>query len=346
MHRLLSLVISFPLISDISAKGLPSRYAALTNRTGAKQRRRRGTSGKLQNIQLAIFTDRSTTLITFAQDLCQRKDQGVIITKFQISLRLCSAEISRRTSLQNRPGFRNQLWWYGFRSQSWWFGFRSQLWWCGFRSHVWKVIRNLTEAMVSSVELYLNHETLGQNFAIDVGELGHSALCSLSIRWLGRSIRLSSIIVHLEIGTGLPGLPEDQQIRSYLDAFCVWQRKKRTVRWLFFVTLLDVNDLFANCMSNYIHRSLSFLKQILFQRSKVGTMPFSWQGSTCSPGVIEKPPIFKVFCFYDQCLMRARWSRKYSQCPINQIQKAKPLIAVQRKRYRSWACVCVHLSES
>ena len=54
--------------------------------------------------------------------------------------------------------------------------------WCGFRSHVWKVIRNLTEAMVSSVELYLNHETLGQNFAIDVGELGHSALCSLSIR--------------------------------------------------------------------------------------------------------------------------------------------------------------------
>ena len=109
LHCLLSLVISFLLISDISAKALTSRYAALTNGTGAKQRRRRGTSGKLQNIQLAIFTDRSTTLITFAQDLCQRKDQGVIITKFQISLRLCSAEISRRTSLQNRPGFRNQL---------------------------------------------------------------------------------------------------------------------------------------------------------------------------------------------------------------------------------------------
>ena len=294
MHRLLSLVISFPLISDISAKGLTSRYAALTNRTGAKQRRRRGTSGKLQNIQLAIFTDRSTTLITFAQDLCQRKDQGVIITKFQISLRLCSAEISRRTSLQNRPGFRNQLWWcgfrnqlwwYSFRSQSWWFGFRSQLWWCGFRSHVWKVIRNLTEAMVSSVELYLNHETLGQNFAIDVGELGHSALCSLSIRWLGRSIRLSSIIVHLEIGTGLPGLPEDQQIRSYLDAFCVWQRKKRTVSRLLFVTLLDVSDLFANCMSNYWQITI-FFKTMMVQRWKVGTMPFSWQGSTSSPGVI------------------------------------------------------------
>ena len=53
------------------------------------------------------------------------------------------------------------------------------LWWCGFRNHVWKVIRNLTEAMVSSVELYLNHETLGQNFAIDVGELGHSVQCFL-----------------------------------------------------------------------------------------------------------------------------------------------------------------------
>ena len=143
------------------------------------------------------------------------------------------------------------------------------LWWCGFRNHVWKVIRNLTEAMVSSVELYLNHETLGQNFAIDVGELGHSALCSLSIRWLGRSIRLSSIIVHLEIGTGLPGLPEDQQIRSYLDAFCVWQRKKRTVSRVFLVTLLYVNDLFAN----YIGRSLSFLKQWCFKAERLGPCP-------------------------------------------------------------------------
>ena len=54
---------------------------------------------------------------------------------------------------------------------------------CGFRNHIWKVIRNLTEAMVSSVELYLNHETLGQNFAIDVGELGHHPVqCSSSIR--------------------------------------------------------------------------------------------------------------------------------------------------------------------
>ena len=152
-------------------------------------------------------------------------------------------------------------------------GFRNQLWWCCFKSHVWKVIRNLTEAMVSSVELYLNHETLGQNFAIDVGELGHSALCSLSIRWLGRSIRLSSIIVHLEIGTGLPGLPEDQQIRSYLDAFCVWQRKKRTVSRLLFVTLLDVSDLFANCMSNYIGRSPSFLKQWWFKGERLGPCP-------------------------------------------------------------------------
>ena len=33
-----------------------------------------------------------------------------------------------------------------------------------------KVIRNLTEAMVSSVELYLNHESLGQRFAIEIGE--------------------------------------------------------------------------------------------------------------------------------------------------------------------------------
>ena len=109
LHRLLSLVISFLLISDISAKGLTSRYAALTNGTGAKQRRRRGTSGKLQNIQLAIFTDRSTATIIFAQDLCPRKDNEVTITKLQISLQLCPAEISRRTSLQNRPGFGNQL---------------------------------------------------------------------------------------------------------------------------------------------------------------------------------------------------------------------------------------------
>ena len=33
-----------------------------------------------------------------------------------------------------------------------------------------KVTRNLTEAMVSSVELYLNHESLGQSFAIEIGE--------------------------------------------------------------------------------------------------------------------------------------------------------------------------------
>ena len=32
------------------------------------------------------------------------------------------------------------------------------------------MVRNLTEAMVSSVELYLNHESLGQSFAIEIGE--------------------------------------------------------------------------------------------------------------------------------------------------------------------------------
>ena len=48
---------------------------------------------------------------------------------------------------------------------------------------------------------------------------------------------VSSSLVHLEVaGSGLRGLEEDledleedQQIRSYLDAFCLWQRKRRMV---------------------------------------------------------------------------------------------------------------------
>ena len=52
---------------------------------------------------------------------------------------------------------------------------------------------------------------------------------------------VSSSLVHLEVaGSGLrdleedleedlEDLEEDQQIRSYLDAFCLWQRKRRMV---------------------------------------------------------------------------------------------------------------------
>lgn len=83
-----------------------------------------------------------------------------------------------------------------------------------------QVIRNLTKAMVSSVELYLNDRSLGQSFAIE--------------------------IVHLEVGTGLAGLAEEQQIRSYLDAFCLWQRKKRMeIRWDHALLLTGL-DLYAS----------------------------------------------------------------------------------------------------
>jgi len=78
-----------------------------------------------------------------------------------------------------------------------------------------------TEAMVSSVELYLNHDSLDQRFAIE--------------------------IVHLEIGdSGLVGLLEDNQIRSYLDAFCLWQRKRRMeVNWDHALLLTGL-DLYAS----------------------------------------------------------------------------------------------------
>lgn len=146
----------------VRAKGLASRYAALKNGKGRRRRRRRkrANGGEVQNIQLAIFTDRS--LFNYVH---QRYPDETI-------------------------------------------------------ARIDQVIKNLTEAMVSSVELYLNHHTLGQRFAID--------------------------IVHLEVGSGLPGLAEDQQIRRYLDAFCLWQRKKRLEMSWDHALLLTGLDLYAS----------------------------------------------------------------------------------------------------
>jgi len=144
----------------VRAKGLASRYAALQDGEEVS-RRKRGSGEEVQNIQLAIFTDRS--LFNYV-----------------------------RQRYPNEPIAR-----------------------------IDQVIRNLTEAMVSSVELYLNHESLGQSFAIE--------------------------IVHLEVGgSGLVGLEEDQQIRSYLDAFCLWQRKRRMeVSWDHALLLTGL-DLYAS----------------------------------------------------------------------------------------------------
>jgi len=143
----------------VRANGLASRYAALKDGK-AGRRRKRANGGEVQNIQLAIFTDRS--LFNYVHQ--RYPDQTT--------------------------------------------------------ARIDQVIKNLTEAMVSSVELYLNDQSLGQSFAID--------------------------IVHLEVGTGLPGLEEDQQIRSYLDAFCIWQRKKRLEMSWDHALLLTGLDLYAS----------------------------------------------------------------------------------------------------
>ena len=42
------------------------------------------------------------------------------------------------------------------------------------------MIRNLTKAMVSSVELYLNDRSLGQSFAIEIGEWWGGRECKLN----------------------------------------------------------------------------------------------------------------------------------------------------------------------
>ena len=45
-----------------------------------------------------------------------------------------------------------------------------------------KVIKNMTEVLVESVELQLNHRTLGQNFTIEIGEPGsRDQKCILSL---------------------------------------------------------------------------------------------------------------------------------------------------------------------
>jgi len=144
----------------VRANGLASRYAALQDGEGVR-RRKRGSDGEVEKLQLAIFTDRS--LFNYVR---QRYPDEPI-------------------------------------------------------ARIDQVIRNLTEAMVSSVELYLNHESLGQSFAIE--------------------------IVHLEVGaSGLTGLAENQQIRSYLDAFCLWQRQRRMeVSWDHALLLTGL-DLYAS----------------------------------------------------------------------------------------------------
>jgi len=84
--------------------------------------------------------------------------------------------------------------------------------WFYGEAKIGQVIKNMTEVLVESVELQLNHRTLGQNFTIE--------------------------IVHLETGISLPGLEEEIDWRSrdldvaslselYLKTFCPWQSKQK-----------------------------------------------------------------------------------------------------------------------
>merc|ERR1712004_645555 len=59
-----------------------------------------------------------------------------------------------------------------------------------------QVMQNMTEMLVDSVELQLNHHTLGQDFSIE--------------------------IVHFEHGFSVPAPQE-----TYLKKFCLWQRKQK-----------------------------------------------------------------------------------------------------------------------
>merc|ERR1712107_785602 len=84
--------------------------------------------------------------------------------------------------------------------------------WFYGEAKIGQVIKNMTEVLVESVELQLNHRTLGQNFTIE--------------------------IVHLETGISLPGLEEEIDWRSrdldvaslselYLKTFCLWQSEQK-----------------------------------------------------------------------------------------------------------------------
>jgi len=59
-----------------------------------------------------------------------------------------------------------------------------------------QVMRNMTEMLVDSVELQLNHHTLGQDFSIE--------------------------IVHFEHGFSVPAPQE-----TYLEKFCLWQKQRK-----------------------------------------------------------------------------------------------------------------------
>ena len=76
----------------VSAKGLASRYAALKDGEGRRRRRRANGGEMQQNIQLAIFTDRSCIPPLVSTAVRAKAAEWVIF------LKLCAAHISGPSS--------------------------------------------------------------------------------------------------------------------------------------------------------------------------------------------------------------------------------------------------------
>ena len=87
-------------------------------------------------------------------------------------------------------------------------------------------MQNVTEMLVDSVELQLNHHTLGQDFSIEIGEQRSQEEAAENAFVSGESklyiLHYLPQSVHFEHGFSVPAPQE-----TYLEKFCLWQRKQK-----------------------------------------------------------------------------------------------------------------------